>query len=100
MRVLARLLAQGSSLTLAPPLNCEDGNSLMVVVGGGRGSVLRARDPLAGIWIPLHGRVQCGSGSTDPALCAGEVRVSEVESNLHVSGRGNALGVAVLGQRG
>ena len=99
MRVLFRLLAQGSSLTLASPLSPDDANALTVVVGGGRGSVLRAREPLAGIWIPLHGRLQCGSGNAETALGTGEVRITEAEPNLHASGRGNALWVAVLGTR-
>jgi len=100
MRVLVRLLAQGSGLTLPPPVSGDETNMLTVVVGGGRGSVLRAREPLAGIWIPLHGRLQCGSASAETALCSGEIRVSEAEPNLHASGRGNALWVAVLGTRG
>ena len=99
MRVVARLLAQGSSLTLGPPSGAEESGALTVVVGGGRGSVLRAREPLAGIWIPLHGRVQCGSGSGEAPLLSGEVRVTEAEPSLHASGRGNALWVAVLGSR-
>jgi AraC family transcriptional regulator len=99
MRVLVRLLAQGSSLTLASSLSADDANTLIVVVGGGRGSVLRGREPLAGIWIPLHGRLQCGNGNGETAFCTGEIRVSEAEPNLHASGRGNALWVAVLGTR-
>jgi len=99
MRVLARLLAQGSSLTVAPPLSTDDTSTLTVVVGGGRGSVLRGREPLGGVWIPLHGRLQCGTGNGETALCTGEIRVSEAEPNLHASGRGNALWVAVLGTR-
>jgi len=99
MRVAVRQLAQGSSLTVPSPASPEDLNTLTVVVGAGRGSVLRAREPTAGIWIPLHGRLQCGTGSTETVLSTGEIRITEPEANLHASGRGTALWVAVLGSR-
>lgn len=98
MRVTVRLLAQGASLTLNP--GPGDENVLTVVVGGGRGAVLRSREPLAGVWIPLHGRLQLGSGAGEATLATGDVRVTEAEPNLQASGRGNALWLALLGSRG
>ena len=97
MRVAVRMLAQGASLTLNPIAGDE--NVLTVVVGGGRGAVLRAREPLAGVWIPLHGRLQLGSGTGEATLATGDVRVTEAEPQLQASGRGNALWVALLGSR-
>ena len=99
MRVAIRQLASGTSLTLPAPVGADEANLLTVVVGGGRGSVLRAREPLSGIWIPLHGRLQCGSGNAETILATGDVRLTEAETNLHASGRGSALWVAVLGGR-
>ena len=97
MRVSVRLLAQGASLTLNPVPGDE--NSLTFVIGGGRGAVLRSREPLAGVWIPLHGRLQLGSGTGEATLAAGDVRVTEAEPTLQASGRGNAFWIALLGSR-
>ena len=99
MRVSSHQLTHGSTLLLpARPRGGEDDYGLSVVLGGGRGCVLRADAALAGIWIPLRGRLQCG-GSADGGIVSGEVRVTEVEPNVHASGRGNALWIAVLGNR-
>ena len=54
---------------------------------------------LAGIWIPLRGRLQYSGAHADGALLTGELRITEAEPNLHVSVRGNALWVALLGNR-
>src|SRR6185312_5562629 len=60
---------------------------------------LRAEAPLAGMWIPLRGRVQFGAGGIDSELSTGELRVSECEPGVQVVGRGNALWFALLGGR-
>jgi AraC family transcriptional regulator len=94
-------LRHGTSLALAADSAASDGNALTVVVGGGRGCVLRCAGALAGLWIPLRGGLHCSSGSGDDCtLLGGELRVSEGHAcGFHVVGRGNALWIAVLGTR-
>jgi len=72
---------------------------MSVVVGGGRGCVLKTEASLAGLWVPLRGRLQLGGGSADGVLLPGEVRVTEAEPGLSAVGRGNALWIALLGSR-
>jgi len=99
MRVTSQQLNHGSSLVLPARLRGADGEeTLIAVLGGGRGCVLKAEEPLAGIWIPLRGRLQCGSNA-ESGIVGGELRVTEAEPNLHASGRGGALWVALLGTR-
>jgi len=99
MRVFGYQLNHGSSLVLPARTRSSDGDEpLVIVLGGGRGCVLRSDEALAGIWLPIRGRLQCGS-STDSGIVTGELRVTEAEANLHASGRGNALWIAVLGNR-
>jgi AraC family transcriptional regulator len=101
VRILGHQLSHGCSLVLpAQAKSADEGDPLIVVLGGGRGCVLKSDDALAGIWIPLRGRLQCSGGNADGALLTGELRITEGEPNLHVSGRGNALWIAVLGSRG
>ena len=58
--------------------------------GGGRGCNLRVESPVAGLWLPLRGRVQLGPGPE--ATCnAGEIRVSETEPRMRAVGRGAAI---------
>lgn len=99
MKVICQQLPPGSCLVLPPraPATGADA-SLIAVVGGGRGCVLKSDEALAGIWIPLRGRLLCGSGNGD-ALSSGELRVTEAEPGVHASGRGNALWIALLGSR-
>ena len=99
MRLVSHQLAHGSSLVLPSPAPGDESESLIAVVGGGRGCVFKAREALAGVWIPLHGRLHIGGGSADAALLAGELRVTEPEPNVIASGRGNALWLALLGSR-
>lgn len=100
VRILGHQLSHGSSLVLpARAKSADQGDPLIVVLGGGRGCVLKSDDALAGLWIPLRGRLQCSGGNADGALLTGELRITEAEPNLHVSGRGNALWIAVLGSR-
>lgn len=91
-------LGSGSSLVLAACPARADGDGLTVITGGGRGCVLRAEAPLAGLWIPLRGRLQLGGGA-ESVLVPGEVRVTEPEPGLTAVGRGNALWIALLGPR-
>ena len=87
----------GATFTLDQ--RCAESSELTVVVGGGRGCVLRAEAPLAGIWIPLRGRVQLGAGNAETEMLAGELRVSECEPSVQAIGRGHAVWMALLGNR-
>ncbi|HEU4662503.1 MAG TPA: AraC family transcriptional regulator, partial [Dokdonella sp.] len=92
-------LGHGASLDLnARATNASGELALSVVLGGGRGCVLKADAAVAGIWVPLRGRLQLGGGSGSEALLApGEARVIEADPRLHAVGRGNAVWVALLG---
>ena len=70
---------------------------LVAVMGGGRGCVLLANAPVAGIWIPLRGRLQLGAGGSETVLSCGEMWISECESSGRVIGRGNAFWLALIG---
>jgi AraC family transcriptional regulator len=72
---------------------------LNIVLGGGRGCVLTGDGPVAGLWLPLRGRLQLSCNGSDGALLPGEVRISEAESGVNAIGRGNALWIALLGTR-
>jgi AraC family transcriptional regulator len=74
-----------------------ESEQLVAVVGGGRGCVLQAEAPVAGVWIPLRGRLQLGAGRADTVLSCGELRISECESGGQAIGRGNAIWFALLG---
>jgi AraC family transcriptional regulator len=89
-------LPHGSNLALS--LAAAPGTPDFVkVVGGGRGCVFKAEGPVAGIWLPLRGRLQVFTGDTECALQPGELRVAESEARVQAVGRGNAVWVALLG---
>jgi AraC family transcriptional regulator len=89
-------LAHGSNLAFALPK--PDGqNGLQKIVGGGRGCALRVEGPVAGIWIPLRGRLQLLTADGECVLQPGELRVTEPEARVQAIGRGNAVWVALLG---
>jgi AraC family transcriptional regulator len=90
----SHFIGPGSRFSL--PTKHGDGDVLSVIVGGGRGCVLKADGPVAGVWIPLRGRLQLGSGQGDTVL-AGDLRISELEAGVHAVGRGNAVWLALLG---
>ena len=92
-------LNSGSSLVLAARGGSSDGDRLAVIIGGGRGCVLRADLPLAGLWMPLRGRLQLNGGAGEGVLLPGEVRVTEPEAGISAVGRGSAVWVALLGSR-
>lgn len=98
MLIQTHHLAHGSCLDLSsgsPPAATAQG--LILIVGGGRGCVLRANALLAGLWLPLRGRLQLGSSNSEGLVQAGEICVTEPEPRIHAVGRGNALWLAVLG---
>ena len=92
MFIQSHQLSHGSNLALALP----GAPDFVKVVGGGRGCVFRAEGPVAGIWIPLRGRLQVFTGDTECSLQPGELRVSEIEPRVQAVGRGNAVWVALL----
>lgn len=100
MIILSQLLTQGSSVTL--PLNGgwqPNSPYLTAILGAGRGCTLRAVGPIAGIWLPLRGRLQLFSGDMEFLLLPKELRVTELDANTSAIGCGQALWVAILGAR-
>lgn len=94
VRILSHQLGHGASLDICAKSLAATG-ALAIVHGGGRGCVLKIDGPVAGIWIPLRGRLQIGN--SNDTLYPGELRVTEAEPSTRVVGRGGALWVAVLG---
>jgi AraC family transcriptional regulator len=91
-------LDSGSSFVLSPATT--DADALMVIRGGGRGCVLKVDMPVAGLWVPLRGRLQLAGASADAVLARGEIRITEPESGFSAVGRGNALWIALVGAGG
>ena len=87
MRIVDHHLAAGGNLELTEKMAGNAG--LVVVVGAGRGCVLRVDAPLAGIWLPLRGKLQFNADAE--RLRAGELRISEADARMQVVGRGNAV---------
>ncbi len=100
MSIAAHTLGPGACLDLPSVAGSNfRRDSIIVVVGAGRGSVLTLPEPLAGIWIPLRGRLQFSGGECEYMLTRGDLRVAEPERRVRATGRGNALWIAVLGSR-
>lgn len=97
--IISHQLNSGATLAISPRPASAAADALSIVVGGGRGCVLRADGPLAGLWLPLRGRLQLSCGGAEGALLSGEVRISEAEPGANAIGRGNALWIALLGTR-
>jgi AraC family transcriptional regulator len=95
--IVGQQLPSGSSLVL--PVRAGENDVLTLLVGGGRGCVLRLDAAFAGLWLPLRGRLQLAGGSTEGVLLPGEVRIGEPEAGISAVGRGNALWIALLGSR-
>ena len=94
LSVTARWIAHGETAEVA---NLFDQKGVTAILGGGRGCQLLADKAASAIWIPLRGRIQIGNGG-DGFLGAGEVRVTEADSNVQAIGRGNALWVVLFGR--
>ena len=94
LSVTARWIAHGETAEVA---NLFDQKGVTAILGGGRGCQLLADKAASAIWIPLRGRIQIGNGG-DSFLGAGEVRVTEADSNVQAIGRGNALWVVLFGR--
>lgn len=98
MNIQNHRLADGCDLTVATTRAAQvPASSLLKIVGGGRGCVLRVGRPVAGIWIPLRGRLQLSVGDSDATVLPGEMRVTEIDTNVRAVGRGNAIWVALIG---
>jgi AraC family transcriptional regulator len=95
--MLYQSISDGATFTF--DARAADSSQLIVAIGGGRGCVLRADAPMAGMWIPLRGRLQLAAGGIETELIAGELRVSECEAGVQAIGRGGALWFALLGDR-
>src|SRR5438270_7048223 len=93
--MLFQSIDDGATFTLDQ--RAGESDQLLVALGAGRGCVLRTEAPLAGIWIPLRGRLHLSAGGSEAQLAAGELRVSECEIGVQAVGRGNALWIALLG---
>lgn len=96
MKLRSYYLAHGSALIL--PIAQQSEHVLHLIHGAGRGCVLKSEEALCGIWIPLRGALRCGPG-VDTILTTGELRITEPERPIYVSGRGSALWVAILGDQ-
>lgn len=96
MLVVHHQLGHGASLDLCIKSLAPAGKPAFAVVhGGGRGCVLKVEAPVAGIWIPLRGRLQLG-GANDLLAYPSEVRITEAEPRVRAVGRGSAVWIAVL----
>lgn len=98
LRILTHRLDHGSSLnvTLAVPTNAADAH-LVLVVGGGRGCSLRIDGEVAGIWIPIRGRLHLQSAAGESIVLPREIYVTEPESRVRASGRSHALWISLVG---
>jgi AraC family transcriptional regulator len=67
-----------------------------VVLGGGRGCVLRGERVAGAILVPLRGRLQVSDGDGSRTLLPGQLLVVEAGSALQAAGRGTALWMAVF----
>lgn len=70
--------------------------TLRIVVGRGRGCVMRCTTPSVAILIPLRGRLQISEGESAYALEPRDLLVVEPGQRLQAIGRGSALWVALL----
>jgi AraC family transcriptional regulator len=98
LQILTHRLDHGSSLNLsiAPSGKGTDAH-LVLVIGGGRGCSLKIDGEVAGIWMPIRGRLHLQSASGDSIVMPREIHVTEPESRACASGRGNALWASLIG---
>ncbi|HET6545419.1 MAG TPA: AraC family transcriptional regulator [Rhodanobacteraceae bacterium] len=100
MHIASHYLGPGSRLVLSPKAGVRLDDSLLAcVVGGGRGCTLRIEPSMAGVWIPLRGRVQLATADAEVDLAPRDLRVTEAGTCVQATGRGNALWVGLIGGR-
>lgn len=92
MQIVPHSLVSGGVLELSSTASSRS-STLVVVVGGGRGCVLKLDGAFTALWIPLRGRLQLGA---DALLHSGEACVTEPESCQRAIGRGNAVWMAIV----
>lgn len=98
MQILTHRLDHGSSLNLSMGSQSRGRDEcLALVIGGGRGCSLRIEGEVAGIWMPIRGRLHLQSAAGDSIVVPREILVTEPDSKICVSGRGNALWASLLG---
>lgn len=98
LKILTHRLDHGSSLNLsiAPPGERAD-DHLMLVIGGGRGCSLKIDGEVAGLWMPIRGRLHLQSAAGESMVPTREILVTEPENRVCASGRGNALWAGLVG---
>ncbi|MBN8886524.1 MAG: helix-turn-helix transcriptional regulator [Rudaea sp.] len=94
MSANVQVLNHGTRVAL-PAVRAEDG--LVMLVGGGRGAALRIDGPVAGVWLPLRGRLQLSAGDSESVHHRGEARVVCADAGIQAVGRGHALWLALAG---
>jgi AraC family transcriptional regulator len=98
LQISTHRLDHGSSLNLSMAAQSKGKDEcLALVIGGGRGCSLRIDGEVAGIWMPIRGRLHVQSAAGDCVVMPREILVTEPESKVGVSGRGNALWASLLG---
>ncbi|MBS0581854.1 MAG: helix-turn-helix transcriptional regulator [Proteobacteria bacterium] len=85
-------LGHGVHLTLQR----ADVDGPVLLIGGGRGASVRIEGPVAGVWLPLRGRLQLSVGDGKSTHHRGEVRVTSADAGIRATGRGHALWLALL----
>ena len=96
MRFECERLANGGRLECAECCESQDGGTLRVVVGFGRGCVIYGNAAPATLLVPLRGRVQLSDGDSTRTLAPGELLIAEGGQRLQLIGRGPALWIAVF----
>jgi AraC family transcriptional regulator len=98
LQILTHRLEHGSclNLSMAVPDEAADAH-LVLVIGGGRGCLLKIDGEVAAIWMPIRGRLHLQSAVGDSIVLPGEIQITEPESRVYASGRGNALWASLIG---
>ena len=97
LQILTHRLDHGSCLNLSTtPAKGKDAH-LILVIGGGRGCLLKLDGEVAGVWMPIRGRLHLESAAGDSILIPREIHVTEPESRVCATGRGNALWASLVG---
>jgi AraC family transcriptional regulator len=95
MRIECERLANGGRLDLNDGNGIGSPGALRVVLGAGRGCVMRAQAQAATLFIPLRGRLQLAEGDNLHTLVAGELLVVEHGQRMQAIGRASALWIAL-----
>jgi AraC family transcriptional regulator len=98
MRIEYERLANGGRLEWAGAEGGtrHDRGVAHVILGRGRGCVLKCRTLAATILVPLRGRLHVADGDSTRTLSRGCLWVAEGGQRLHAIGRGSALWIAIF----